>query len=187
MLKHTSFTVWLNLYIPSYHITLLCSLWVSIVFIHWQSQGVVHITEYFYYCSPEHHSCHRRSQQLQESCAKKLSCSAEQQKKDPAHHSAAKSTFYLWAYTSYLTAEALHVECCILYLLTYGGMLVACMIYEVWRCSRSRLYTKHVYSSILPAQKNVITTKTYYLPICGLLKKMKCFVWRLHLPGYFQK
>jgi len=32
---------------------------------------VVHIT-YYIYCSPEHHSCHRRSQQLQASYAKKL-------------------------------------------------------------------------------------------------------------------
>lgn len=93
MLKHTSFTVWLNLYILPDHIILLCSLWVSLVFICWQSQGVVHITVYFFYCSPEHHSSHRRSQQLQESYAKKLPCSEEQQKKDPAHHSAAKYTF----------------------------------------------------------------------------------------------
>lgn len=113
MLKHTSFTVWLNLYILPDHIILLCSLWVSIVFIHWQSQGVVHITVYFFHYSPEHHSCHRGSQQLQASYAKKLSCSAEQQQKDPAHHSAAKSTFLslsisIISYSWSITCRMLH-------------------------------------------------------------------------------
>ena len=109
----------------------------------------------------------------------KKSYHAQQNNKRKTLHTTVQQNLlfiYLWAYTSYLTAEALGVECCILYLLTYGGMLVACMIYEVWRCSRSRLYMKHVYSSILPAQKNAITMKTYYLPICGHLKKMKCCV-----------
>lgn len=142
MLKHTSFTVWLNLYILSYHIILLCSLWVSIVFNHWQSQGVVHITEYFFYCSPEHHSCHRRSQQLQASYAKKLSCSAEQQKKDSAHHSAAKSTFYL-SLSIHIISYSWGIRCRMLHTLSFNIWWYVSGLYDIRSLKMQQITTIH--------------------------------------------
>lgn len=130
MLKHTSFIVWFNLYILHDHIILLCSLWVSLVFNHWQSQGVVHITVYFFYCSPKHQSCHRRSQQLQASYAKKTIMLSRTTKERPWTPQCSKIYFFIFEHIhNTFTAAALRVECCILYLLTYGGMLVTSMIY----------------------------------------------------------
>jgi hypothetical protein len=64
--------------------------------------------------------------------------------------------FYLWAYESYLTAEALRAECRILYRLMYGGMLVACMIYTKSEAAADHHYTRNMFTVAFCQLRNML-------------------------------
>lgn len=126
--------------------------------------SMVQITVHFFYCCPEHNSCHRTSQHMQASYAIKLLCSVLTIKENPCTAKSRKISPL--SLRIFIITYSWSIMCHMLHTLSFNVWWYVSGLHDIWSPKLQQITGIHEMNlySTLPAQKNITIMKTNYLP-----------------------